>query len=106
MQTLTPEQLRMWIGVLVFLLGMGTFALGVFVLVSRAMSRDIHRVAAHTARLAQKGIVEDASGLVGNASALVTALTKLVQTTAGAAIFLIILGLSIMYFAYQYVLAF
>ena len=101
---ITPNDLRMWLGGLVFLLGMSTFALGVFVLVGRAMNRDIQRVAAHTARLAQKGIVEDASGLVGNASALVTALTRLVQTMAGVGIFLIILGLALMYFPYQYIL--
>ncbi len=104
MHTLTPEQLRMWIGGLVFLLGMATFALGVFVLVARAMNRDLHRLAAHTARLAQKGIIEDASGLVGNASALVSALTRLVQTTAGVGIFLIVLGLALMYFPYQYIM--
>ncbi|HFC10513.1 MAG TPA: hypothetical protein ENJ54_11785 [Chloroflexi bacterium] len=102
--SLTPQDLRMWLGGLVFLLGMATFVMGVFVLVARAMNRDIQRVAAHTARLAQKGLVEDASGLVGNASALVSALTRLVQTTAGVGIFLIVLGLALMYFPYQYIL--
>ncbi|NPA92416.1 MAG: hypothetical protein GXO56_01880 [Chloroflexi bacterium] len=104
MHTLTPEEIRMWIGGLVFLLGIATFAIGIFVLVVRAMNKDIQRVAAHTARLAQKGIIEDASGLVGNASALVTALTRLVQTTAGVGASLIFLGLGLMYVAYQYIL--
>jgi len=104
MYNLTSEELRIWIGILGILLGMATFAIGVFILVNRAMSRDLQRLATHTARLAQKGIVEDASGLVGNASALVTALTRLIQTAAGIAATLMVLGLGIMYYAYQYVL--
>ncbi len=104
MFNLTTEELRIWLGILGILLGMATFAIGIFILVNRALSRDIQRLASHTARLAQKGIVEDASGLVGNASALVTALTRLVQTAAGIAATLIALGLGIMYYSYQYVL--
>ena len=104
MYNLTSEELRIWIGILGILLGMATFSIGVFILVNRAMSRDIQRLATHTARLAQKGIVEDASGLVGNASALVTALTRMIQTAAGIAATLMILGLGIMYYAYQYIL--
>jgi len=104
MQSLTPEQLRLWIGILVFLAGMATFAVGVFVLVTRALSADIHRIAARTAKLAQKGMVEDASGLVGNANALLVSLNKMVRTTTGTALFLIALGISMMVYSYQYIL--
>ncbi len=104
MQTLTPEQLRMWIGILVFLSGLATFAVGVFVLVTRALSADVHRVATRTAKLAQKGMLEDASGLVGNANALLISLNKLVRTTAGTALFLIALGITMMVYSYQYIL--
>ena len=52
------------------------------------MSRDVSALSAHTAKLAHKGIAEDMAGLVGNASALMTALSQMVRTAAGVGIFL------------------
>ncbi len=102
--SLSPDQLRLWMGAFVFLLGVISFVSGLFVLLARAMNRDLQRMAAHTARLAQKGLVEEASGLVGNTSALVVAITRLVQTAAGVGVFLIALGLGLMFVAYRFLL--
>jgi len=53
---------------------------------------DIKEIAQETSELAQKGISDDLSGLVGNASSLVDALNQLVRTAAGIGSFLILMG--------------
>jgi len=62
----------------------------------RAAGKDVHTLATQTTRLAQKGLAEQVAGLVGNASALLEAVNKLVRTTAGVGVFLTVLGLLLM----------
>jgi len=57
-----------------------------------------------TTKLAQKGITEDITGLVGNARTLIEALNDMVKTTAGVGVFLILLGIGLMGAAYALVL--
>jgi hypothetical protein len=83
-----------------FFLGMCVLALGIFVLITKAMGKNVSVLSAQTAKLAQKGIAEDMAGLVGNASALMNSLNDLVRTATGIGIFLATLGLSLMSAAY------
>ena len=76
-----------------FLLGTITFVIGVIILLTRTMGRDIRAITKQTSRLAQKGLVDNLSGLVGNASALLTATSQMVRTTAGIGVLLVFLGL-------------
>ena len=64
---------------------------GLVVLLPRTMGRDLRAITKQTSQLAQKGLIDDLSGLVGNASALLTATSQMVRTTAGIGILLIIL---------------
>ncbi|MQC26107.1 MAG: hypothetical protein DWG76_01475 [Chloroflexi bacterium] len=87
-----------------FLLGAVSLVLGVFVLITRVMNREISTLTAQTAKLARKGITEDMSGLVSNASTLLTSMTQMVRTAAGIGIFLTSLGLGMMAAGYWMVL--
>lgn len=75
-----------------FLIGLITFATGVSVLVIRSIGQDTRAISKTIAQFAQKGIADDLSGMMGNASALMTATTNLIQTTKGIGVFLIISG--------------
>ena len=75
-----------------FLIGSVTFIAGVLILLTRSMGRDVREITSHTRKLAQKGLAQDMSGLVGNASALLTATTEMVRTTAGLGVLLLFLG--------------
>jgi hypothetical protein len=81
------------IAVAVFILGCMCILLGAFVLIGRGQSSDVKLLAAHTARLAQKGMAEEVTGLVNSASALVSSLNDLVRTSNGTGVFLLTLGL-------------
>ncbi len=96
MMVITNENLIPLMVVSIFMLGGLTFMLGVFVLVSKAMGREVRTLAAQTSQLAQKGISDDVSGLVGNATALMNALQQLVRTATGIGAFLIVTGAALM----------
>ena len=75
-----------------FLIGLVTFATGVAILIIRSIGQDTRSISKSIALITQKGIADDVSGLVGNASALMTATTNLIQTTKGIGVFLIVSG--------------
>lgn len=81
--------------VTIFGLGIFSFIMGIIILVTKAMGKDVRTLAAQTTKLAQKGMAEDVTGLVGNASALMTALQQMVKTAAGIGLFLVLLGISL-----------
>jgi hypothetical protein len=87
-----------------FFLGMCTMTMGLFVLVTRTMNKDIKNLSTQAAKMVQKGIAEEMAGLVGNASALMDGIQSLVKTAAGVGIFLTALGLAMMAAAYWVVL--
>lgn len=87
-----------------FFLGMCTLTMGLFVLVTRTMNKDLKTISTTASKMVQKGIAEEMAGLVGNASALLDAVSQLVRTAAGVGIFTTALGLGMMAAAYWIVL--
>lgn len=93
MFTITPHDLIYIIIFSLFGLGLLSTILGISVLVTRAIGKDVQTLTKQTSRLAQKGLSEDIAGLVGNASSLLDAINQLVKNTAGVGVFLTLLGL-------------
>lgn len=75
-----------------FLIGLITFATGVAILVIRSIGGETRAVSKSLLHITEKGIADDLSGLVDNASALMTATSNLIQTTRGIGVFLIVSG--------------
>ncbi|MEK7682995.1 MAG: hypothetical protein AAB321_02980 [Chloroflexota bacterium] len=96
----TVVDMQIVIGAAVFVLGGMCVLLGAFVLVTRGYSRDIRALASQTARLGQKGMAEEVTGLVRSATELVGALNHLVKTASGAGLFLITIGMLMIGSAY------
>lgn len=90
---ISPVDMQVIIAAAVFLLGCMCVLLGAFVLITRSYSKEIKSLASHTARLGQKGMAEEITGLVNSASELVAALNHLVKTASGAGLFLVSLGM-------------
>jgi hypothetical protein len=74
------------------MMGVISIGAGIILLVTRASGKAVQTLANQATRLGQKGLAEDISGLVGNASALVEALNQLIRTNAGIGVFLISIG--------------
>ncbi len=80
----------------IFLVGVVAMCIGIFILVSRTLGKDVTAIAQQTSKMAQKGIAEDMAGLVGNASTLLSELNGLIKTSAGIGVFLVFLGILLM----------
>lgn len=93
MFTLDVDQFLMIMAVSMLALGVITMVSGIIVLVFRASGKDVHTLANQSVKLAQKGVAEEVSGLVGNTSALLEALNQLVKTNTGVGIFLVLISL-------------
>jgi len=75
-----------------FLIGLITFAIGVAILIIRSIGRDTRAISKSIIHITQKGIADDFSGMMDNASNLMAATTNLIQTAKGIGVFLIISG--------------
>lgn len=92
----TPFNILMVMAITGFTIGLITFVAGILILTLKPSTTDIKTLITQTTNLAQKGIAEDISGLVGNASVLMSAMSDLVRTTSGVGVFLSILGMILM----------
>lgn len=82
------------------MMGVVSIGAGIILLITRASGKAIQTIATQTTRLAQKGIAEEISGLVGNANALLDSLNQLVRTSAGIGIFLVLGGFAMLVAAF------
>ena len=85
-----------------FILGALTFLTGVCILLVGFWGFDQKNLLSQTNRIAQKGLTDEISGLVGNASVLITAINDLVKTRNGIGFLLIIAGSVLMVLAYWF----
>jgi hypothetical protein len=77
---------------------------GVFIMVKKLMGKELQNISEQTTKLAQKGITDDISGLVGNAGSLIDSLNNLTKTTAGVGIFIVLIAFLLLGAAYALVL--
>ncbi len=88
------------------ILGVISIGAGIILLLTRSSGNAVKTIANQTARLAQKGLAEEISGLVGNASSLMEALNQLTRTSAGVGIFLVLSGFIMLVSAFLMLKAF
>jgi len=84
------------------ILGIGLLCLilGIIILVKQTMGKNIQSIADQTTKLAEKGITDNISGLVGNASSLISSLNDLARSNTGVGIFLVFLSIALLAGAY------
>jgi hypothetical protein len=96
--------LQILIAAVVLVLGFLCVVIGILVLITRGYTREVRALAVQTARLGQKGVAQEVTGLVNSASELVTAINQLVRTASGIGVFLILLGLAMLSAGYWIIL--
>lgn len=92
MAMMTLNDVLLTMTVCVFVVGIISIGAGVFILVTRVLGDDLKSISQQTAQLAEKGLAEEVSGLVGNAASLVSSLNELIRTTSGIGLFILITG--------------
>jgi hypothetical protein len=92
--------------IITYLLGFITIILGIAILVHGVWGRDLRTLASQTTRLAQNGLAEEVSGLVGNASALLTTINEMVRTSTGIGLYLTLIGIILIGIAFYVTITF
>jgi hypothetical protein len=96
----TAFDFQITMATVLFLVGLLSIAISIFILTRQAVGRDIQTIATQTTKLAEKGITENIAGLVGNASSLINALHDLSKSNTGIGIFMVFLGIALLTTAY------
>jgi hypothetical protein len=96
MGNLNAHDLQLFMLIGTFLLGSVSFLVGLGILIYGAWGKDLRTIAEQTTKLAQKGIADEISGLVGNASTLMSTLNDLMRTSNGIGFYLTIIGALLM----------
>lgn len=104
MFSMTVNDFIMTMAIALLVAGLVFLGIGAFVLVKKLMGSDLQSIAEQTTKLAQKGLTDDITGLVGNARSLIDALNDLIKTAAGVGVFLLMLGVGLLGAAYALVL--
>ncbi|HEY9077258.1 MAG TPA: hypothetical protein VIO61_12055 [Anaerolineaceae bacterium] len=89
---ITVNELILIMASCIMLLGVASVGAGIVILVTKVAGKDVQIIANQTAKLAQKGLAEEISGLVGNASSLLEAMNQMVRTSTGIGVFLVVVG--------------
>ena len=97
---LNSSEILKVIVVALFAMGIISLAAGIFILFKNVLGGELKTIASQTVKLAQKGLADEVSGLVGNASSLLNALNQLIKTTSGIGVFLTLTGIILMIAAY------
>lgn len=100
MIAMTINDVLLTMTVCIFFVGIVSLGAGVFILISRVLNDDLRVLANETSQLAKKGISDEISGLVGNASLLIESLNQLIRTTSGIGLALVLIGISLNVVAY------
>jgi hypothetical protein len=96
MENINANDLQLFMLIGTFLLGSITFLLGLAILMYGAWGKDLRTIADQTTSLAQKGLADEISGLVGNASTLLTTLNDVMRTSNGIGFYLTLIGALLM----------
>jgi uncharacterized protein YoxC len=100
MFAMSSNDFIMTMALVLLAIGVIVLGIGVYTLIKKVLGKELNTIADQTVKIAQKGITDEISGLVGNARALIEVLNEMVKTTTGIGIFLVILGGLLMAGAY------
>ncbi len=89
----TPDNMRLVMGLAFFPFGLLSTLAGLIMLIVGPYRREAQALAAHSARISQKGLTGDIAAVAQSATALMDAVNNLIRTSSGNAIVLIGVGM-------------
>lgn len=97
---LTMNDLILILSFVILAMGVITFIVGIFTLAFKINSEDFNEISSQTAKIMNKGMSEDISGMIGNASSLLQSINEMARTKAGVGMFLLIVAFILLGCAY------
>ncbi len=103
MFALTANDFVLTLAGAVMVLGVIAFVIGLFTLAFKVTNGEFTEISSSSAKLIAKGLSEDVSAMMGNASALLESITQMTKTRAGVGMFLIIVSFILFVVSYYLV---
>jgi len=101
----TADNMRLVMGLTFFPIGLLSTLAGLVMLVAGPYRREAQALAAHSARLSQKGLTGDIAAIAQSATGLINAVNDLIRTSSGNAIVLVGVGMAFEAAAYGLLIA-
>ncbi len=89
---LTTDNLRLFMGLTFFGVGLLAIMAGIAMLIMGPYRKEAKIIAAQTARISQKALTDNIASVAQSAAALIDAINNLIRTSSGNAIVLIVVG--------------
>ncbi len=89
---LTPDTLRLIMGLTFFGVGLLACLSGLLLLIVRPYHKEAEALAAHSARIGQKALTDNIAAVAQSATSLIEAVNNLIRTSSGNAVVLIAVG--------------
>ena len=97
---LSVNDFMLTLAIALLIMGVIAFIVGIFILAFKVINDDFNEISSQTAKLVSKGIGEDISGLVGNATLLLQSINEMARTKAGVGMFLLMVAFVLLGCAY------
>lgn len=88
----TADDLRVLMGLTFFVLGLVALGAGMIILIFGPYQKEAKILAAQSARISQKALVDNITVVAQSATELVNAVNALIRTSSGNAIVLLVVG--------------
>ncbi len=100
MAGLSANDFILTLAISILVMGVITFIVGIFILAFKVMNDDFNTISSQTAKLVEKGLTDDVSSLISNASALLQSINEMARTKAGVGMFMLTLAVILLGCAY------
>ena len=91
-EVFTVADLRVLMGLTFFLLGLIALGAGMFILMFSPYQKEAKVLAAQSARISQKALVDNITTVAQSATELINAVNALIRSSSGNAIILLVIG--------------
>jgi hypothetical protein len=91
MITLNANDFTLTLAVILLVMGVITFLVGIIILAFKVKSDEFTTITEQSAKLMEKGIVDNVSELMGSTSSLLETINQMVKTKAGVGVFLVLI---------------
>jgi hypothetical protein len=91
MINLNANDFTLTLALILAVMGVITFFVGIIILAFKVKSDEFTSITEQSAKLMEKGIVEDVSEMMGNTTSLLETINQMVKTKAGIGVFLVLI---------------
>ncbi len=91
MITINANEFTLTLAIILAVMGIITFLVGIIILAFKVKSDEFNSITEQSAKLMEKGVVDDVSELMGSTSSLLDTINQMVKTKAGIGVFLVLI---------------